>query len=205
MILALLGAALAECGADPIADLRATANPDTYECAIELGPAALIEAAGVEGEHPERITRALAVWRLRRLDEAIPADEARVYGPADVRLLTDGVKAHRGRETASDAHALVFDQMDWYSPRADYTDGLLSEQDQTNLATLLDPPAPVVEEPEAAADAMATAPAKKRPKMCGCGDDEAPAGALVLLGLMAWRTGRRSSGGTGTDDALPRA
>ncbi|MCP4807445.1 MAG: hypothetical protein GY913_34250 [Proteobacteria bacterium] len=205
MILALLGTALADCGADPITDLRAMATPDTYECAIGLGPAPLLVAAAEPLPFPERITRALAVWRLRNLETAVPADEARAYGPADVRLLTDGIKAHRGRETAAEEHAVVFEQMEWYAPRADYTDGRLTELDQANLAMLLDPPAPVVEVVETAADAMATAPAKKRTG-CGCGaDDAAPAGALILLlGLFSRRRGRTPSAGTGTDAAPPQ-
>ncbi len=202
----LLGSALAQdCppAAEAIHELRREATPGSYDCTVELGPAALIDAAAEPLQNPERITRALAVYRLRHLDEAISPEEAWTYRPGDLRLLVDGVHAHRGRKSPSDAHVFVFDQMDWYSPNPQYTDGLLTDLDRANIEMLKNPPLPTAD--PTAAEAMASgadAPARSE-SPCAC--TTASLGPWALAGLILLRRrDRRPSGGRGTDARSPR-
>lgn len=208
MIVLLSVAFAQDCPPAPEAlqSLRADPTPETYRCAIALGPEALVDAAAEPLPHPERVTRALAVHRLENLDEAITPEEAWTYRPADVRLVADGIHAHRGRKSPSEAHLVVFDQMDWYVPNPQYTDALLTDTDRANIEMLKNPPVPT-EEPSAA-DAMASSEgAPEKSVGCGCAVGATGLPALsALAGLMLWRRrGRAPSAGTGRDGSLPRA
>lgn len=201
-----LAAALAQDCPEPataIENLRVEPSPENYHCAAALGVEVLVEAAPEPMPNGDRITRALAVYRLDHLDEAIEPPEARAYLPADVRLVSDGIYAHRGRKSPAEAHVMVFERFDWYAPDPTYTDGRLTEVDRANLEMLTNPPPPS-EEPTAA-DAMASAEdaPPRRESACACSTGAVGPWALALLILA--RRGRAPSGGRGRDASPPRA
>lgn len=159
MILALLGVALAQspttdCPNDVQENIQelATEGPgdrSAYECLAgnPSGQALLIDMLKKPQDEgtQNKLSRALALWRLYRLNALISPEEARSYQPTDLRLLQDGIRAHRGRKSPSSDHLKVFEKISWYQPNAIYTDSLLTEQDHANLQMLLKPPAPVTE------------------------------------------------------------
>lgn len=196
--LALIGLALAQdfdCTdgqAAWLVELEASGSRRAYTCLAgdESAARALIVRAG-EVEDAARVTRALAVWRLGRLDAAVTAPEARAYNPADRRLLLDGIKAHRGRASPAPAHLKVLEGLDWYVPDDRYTDARLTALDGENLAMLESPPVPEPT-PEVAAQA---APIAEPSSGCGCAAAESGTGLLGLwLALsLSWR--RRAAPG----------
>jgi len=210
-ILALLtaGAALAEPLPDPAtctepldAYMSAVATGgkrDAYLCLAALDPAqeALISRLSDEAlvdSSRSRISRALAIHLLQRLDTAISVEAVRVLEPAERNLVRDGIHANRGRRTASEEHHTVFEQFDWYSPVDNYSNRLLQDVDMANIAMLDDPPPePVEEAPPTAADAIAeTQDPNGAPEVetwCGCQAPLGAAGGLWLagLGLVGWR------------------
>ena len=202
----LLSLALAQDCPEPettLLNLRAEPSQFNYDCAAALGVERLVEAAAEPLPNPDRVTRALVVHRLDHLDEPIGVDEAWTYRPADLRLLADGIHAHRGRKSPSKAHEVVFEKFDWYAPSSSYTDGRLTEVDRANLQMLKDPPLPGTDEP-AAADAMASgadAPAR-RESACACTTGGVGPWALAGLILLA-RRGRAPSGGRGRAASPP--
>lgn len=199
-----LSVALAQdptCDGDPdawITRLRAEADRQTYLCLAmtEAAHDPLLAAAQAalreEGDDPgeqNRLTRALAVHLLQRLDRALTGDEVRALNAADRRLLSDGVRARRGRRTPSPEHERVFSQFSWYQPVDGFNNGLLTDQDRANI-TLLDdpPPVPVASEeaaPAAQAVAQATEQGAQVPRgVCGCATG-AGGGWAWLVGLVA--------------------
>ncbi len=156
-----------------LAELAAEGSPRAYGClATDPGAVPLLIAAASSAEQPARYTRALALWRLHRIDEAVGAEEARTYGASDRRLLLDGIKAHRGRATPSPDHATILATLPWYAPDDGYTDARLTATDHQNLAVVMRPPAEVV---PPAVPSPAPAPGRSR---CGCGPSS-PSGALL--------------------------
>jgi hypothetical protein len=174
-----------------IAELEASGSSRAYGClaADPSAATALIErSALLEAAESGRLTRALAVWRLQRLNEAVTPAESRAYNPADRRLLLDGIKAHRGRRSPAPAHLLVFEKMDWYQPVDSYTNARLTPQDRRNLAMLEHPPEPeVVEKPPV----EPPAPDPKR-SICGCDAARPAAGFGWLFLALALVISRRS-------------
>jgi uncharacterized protein (TIGR03382 family) len=188
--------------------LRTEGSPLGYECTLAADGAreALIEAS-VEGEFRERVTRALAVLRLRELDEAIEPAEARAFQPADVRLLNDGIHAHRGRKSPAPEHEAVFEKMDWYQPNPQFTNGLLTDQDKANIEILKNPP-PASLAPSAA-DAMASAdealdPGPRGPCSCSSAGSALPLLGLIGLLILARRADPGPSARTGRAASPPR-
>ena len=161
-----------------------------YNCLIarDDAGAALMDARATAGGGLDRTTRALAVWRMPRLDTRIPDEEARAYNPGDRRLLRDAIQARRGRASPSPEHDRIFKQFDWYKPDPKYTVAKLQPIDKENMALLDRPPPepkPVVE-PAADAVAKATAPAETGPtSACGCSAGARALGLapLLVLGL----------------------
>ena len=185
-----------------LAELESSGSRRAYQC-LSLDPAAhgVLIARATTGTNPERVTRALAIWRLSRLEEAITAPEARTYNPADRRLLLDGIRAHRGRRTPAPVHSAVMEQLSWYAPDDRYTDARLTALDRQNLAILESPP-----EPEPAPE-PAPEPEPEQNSRCGCGAISPANGALGLwlaLGL-SWRrrAGRGASGSPQRAARLP--
>ncbi|MCB9761529.1 MAG: hypothetical protein H6739_16920 [Alphaproteobacteria bacterium] len=186
--------------------LRGEGERENYEClaAKDGAQPLLIEAltdADPEDEGARRLGRGLALWRMARLDAEVPAEESRVYLPADRRLLSDAVRARKGRATVSPDHLLVFEQMDWYKPVPTYTDGRLSDVDQANIAMIDSPPKPPPPPAPSAADAMPSAdgpmlpPPNANPAARGCSLGCASGNgagtwmaALALLGLVRRKT-----------------
>lgn len=159
---------------ETITRLEAEASRLAYECLAkndEAGAALITRLADPAVTQPGRVSRALAIWRLHRLDGEIPAEESRAYLADERRLIADGVRAHRGRPSPSPDHVMVFEQLPWYKPNPGYTDGRLGELDKKNIEIVNNPPAPPSPEDAAsAADAMAEAPAAAPPKRSsGCG------------------------------------
>lgn len=162
-LLTLISLAFADVPAcDPIAaveQVRAGAR-EGYECVVthSAGRAAILAGLDAQGEHPERLTRALALNLLTQVDGAFAVEDVRRLSPADRRLLADGVRARRGRASPVPAHAEVFAQWDWYTPASTYADGRLSAVDRANIALADAPPPapePVAGEAEPAPDAKA--------------------------------------------------
>lgn len=184
-----------------IAALRVVGERSAYECLADndAAQAQLIAALSEGGEGEERLSRALALYRLHRLDQEIPAEEARAYRPADTRLVADAIHAWRGRASPAPDHRIVLDQMPWYKPIPAYTDSRLTELDRKNLAMVNSPPpAPAAPKPSAA-DAMGqpAARAKAPPGADGgcrvgfCGCASAPGGGVAALWMVALALARR--------------
>ncbi|MCK6522412.1 hypothetical protein L6R49_13350 [Myxococcota bacterium] len=176
--------------AETITTLEAEATRAAYECLAkndEAGAALIARLADPAVTQPGRVSRALAVWRLHRLDAEIPAEESRAYLPDERRLVGDGVRAFRGRPSPSPDHTMVFEQLPWYKPNPNYTDGRLSDLDKKNIQILDNPPALAAPEgPPSAADAMAEAPTAPPPRQSsGCGSCATNEGDLAagLAGL----------------------
>ena len=182
--------------ADNFAPLRSAGDESAYNCLAQddrsLG--LLLEASRLDSgpeDHPERITRAMAVWRMNRLDLEIGAEEARAYNPSDVRLLTDAIKAFRGRRSPSTEHETILERFDWYSPTPQFTDARLTETDAENIAILLEPPEPTPEvlPPENEAESSR----QNRSKACSCASGNSGSHWLLgLFGLLFYRFERRS-------------
>jgi len=199
MILLLLATAALACPDDisaNIAPLRAAGEESAYNClAADDQALTLLLEESLKGDdpesHPERITRAMAVWRLQRLDLEVSAEEARAYNGSDVRLLTDAIKAHRGRRSPSPEHGAIFEKFDWYDPSPQYTDARLTEGDSANITMLLTPPDP---EPEPVpGDGLTQANEQTRVKACSCSAGSASVSWLIaLFGLLFYRFERRS-------------
>ncbi len=170
-----------------LSELEATGSRRAYTClaADETAAKALI-ARAAEPEPGTRVTRALAVWRLHRLDGEVGAEEARTYNPADRRLLLDGIKAHRGRATPAPDHLKVLEAMPWYAPNDRYTDARLTPQDRQNMVLITTPPAP--EPSPAAPEVSAPAAEVATEGRCGCATGQSPAlGWMLWLGLgLSW-------------------
>ena len=179
----LVGVALANCPAPEAAidALREAPSKENYDCvATQQDSGALLIEALAEGEDA-RLARALAIWRMLRLNGEIPPDEARSYPPAERRLLADALHAKHGRETPSADHAVVFENFAWYQPDPTYTDARLTDLDRANLEMVNDPPPPVVDE---VIDDEIIVPEEPVDEDCGCTTAPSPAWA-GLLGLLA--------------------
>jgi len=186
-----IGLALATTCPDDLSDnlgpLQATGDRTAYECLAENESSqALLMETLLYKDHSsrERLSRAVALWRLKRLETPISGEEARAYLPADIRLLMDGIHAFRGRATPSPEHLKVFEQLDWYSPDPRYTDTKLLLQDAANLDQLRDPP-------KGFEPAVPLAPTRTEPierSHCGCQTDSSPAGFwAILIALILYR------------------
>lgn len=216
MIPLLLGLSIAHaqapaCDGDPdawITRLRAEADRQTYLCLaladdahdplLAAAQAALADRGNDAGED-NRLTRALAVHLLQRLDRALTEDEVRALNAADRRLLSDGVRAWRGRRTPSAEHERVFSQFAWYQPVDGYNNGLLTDQDRANIRLLDDPPPVALAEqaqaPAATAVAQATEQGAQVPRgVCGCAAGAGGGWAWLpgLAGLVALGRRRRA-------------
>ncbi len=188
-----------------LAELQASGTRRAYGCLAADSTAApdLIERAAATDD-PARLTRALAVWRLHRLDAEVTPAEARAYNPSDRRLLLDGIKAHRGRKSPAPDHAKVLESLDWYQPDDRYTDARLTALDHRNLAMIEAPPPEPV--PVAAEAPEGPAPEAQRDR-CGCSASPAQGLApalLALLGLVSWRRRRAGPGASGAPQRAAR-
>lgn len=156
----------------------------TYDCLAENDEALAPLLVRIEAKPDQkRLTRALAVWRMQRLDQVMTDEESRSYNAADRRLLNDAVKANKGRKSAVPEHLAVFEKMSWYAPSDTYTDGRLDDTDRRNLALLREPaPLPDPEpEPVAPADPMELVEKKSG---CGCASTPGTGSAFALVGLL---------------------
>ncbi len=179
-----------------LAELEAQGSRRAYGCLAadpEVVPT-LLQTAGTAAQ-PERFTRALALWRLHRLDEPVTAEEARAYGPSDRRLLLDAIKAHRGRASAAPEHVAVLETLPWYKPVDRYTDARLTAMDHQNLAILQRPPEP---QPPPEPEPDLSPPPHRAEGRCGCGLGPGvgwlPSLLLLVGPLMRRRSARAASG-----------
>lgn len=186
---AYLCLASSEAAAERLAD--AIQPPPAVAPAPEIpsAEAATALTVGVGDEATRnRQTRALALWLLQRTDRAFDVEYLRLLSPADRRLLSDGIRARRGRKSPSPEHEAVFSRFDWYKPVPDYTDGRLTGLDRGNISLVdkpPEPPKPPPPPPEAAAEKEAKLPSEvvQETPLCGCSASGAPGlGALGLLG-----------------------
>ena len=188
------------CGVDlPALVQRVTAGDDLEAsvcmAAVEEAGPALIASIQASGPGAQRLGSALALWRLQRLDVRIPDVEARLFSPADRRMLRDGVQARKGRASPSPEHAALFGRFSWYKPVAGFTPGRLTAQDRENMATL-DKPPPEPKPVAPAAEAMAEAQAPEPPQTegaCGCASSTGGASAAGLALALALGARRRRS------------
>lgn len=191
-------AALAQPGAEPVADPAYATSPD---CTLDAGigvlatsgtkdaylcvasdpgaPIALLaaldalQAAADTTDGPRnRYTRALTLWLLDHADATWDPALVRRLSPDDRRVLADGVHARRGRASPAPQHDAIFQNLPWYSPDTGYTDGRLTEDDKAKIA-LADKPPPPPQAPPAPpppSDEGTTAPALAdgEPSRCGC-------------------------------------
>ena len=191
--------------ADYLAEVQARGAEPAYLCLAardDAGPALLAaaQAIGPETEHPARVSRALALHLMQRLDRPLTHDEARALPAVDRRLLRDAVQARRGRPSPVPEHEALFRKFSWYRPDSSWSKSSLSALDRQNMALLDAPPkapkAPKGEGDEAAIAALADA-AQATPAGAGaCGGcasgPGAPVGAgLSLLGALLARARRR--------------
>ncbi|MFT5587015.1 MAG: MYXO-CTERM domain-containing protein [Cognaticolwellia sp.] len=161
-----------------------------YDCVAESDQALpdLLERIAAQPER-ETLTRALAVWRMHRLDEGITDEESRAYNGGDRRLLTDAIKARKGRKSVVQANEAIFTQMGWYDPASSYTDGRLDDMDRGNIDLLRTPAA--LPEPEEAPDlGLVVAEKVHDTNACGCSSQPGAGslwGLVGLVGLLALR------------------
>lgn len=196
MLLPLFALAFAE-GCDPVAalpDVRA-GDKDAYLCVVkaDAGKDALLRGLDEGGEFPQRLTRALALWMLWHSDRPMAPDLLARLGPADRRLLADGIKARRGRASPVPEHATVFAQFSWYEPEPGYTDGRLRDIDRQNLAAIdaANRPRPVAKEEDPDAGLPTPSVSADAPNLCGCAAPVPLAGGWgALLALVALRRRR---------------
>ncbi len=212
MLLAWLIAAAHACdlGAS-IAALKDTGGKEDYLCAAADpgGATALVTALdGLQGTVEEldgprgRYTRAITLWLLQQ-DVGWDAVLVRRLSADDRRLLSDGVRARRGRPSPSPAHDAIFKNLPWYKPDAGYTDGRLSPDDRAKIALADNPPpvpAPVakvneVEEARREAAAAQAARDAQPMSLCGCATS-GQGSALGALGAGLLLVRRRRAGGT---------
>ena len=162
-----------------------------YDCVAESDQALpdLLKRIAAQPER-ETLTRALAVWRMHRLDEGITDEESRAYNAGDRRLLTDAVKARRGRKSGSPANEKIFTQLGWYTPVNSYTDGRLDDMDRGNIDLLRTPAA--LPEPEEAPDlGLVVAEKVDDTNACGCSSQPGTGKLWGWLGLVGLITLRR--------------
>lgn len=211
MLLALLIASARACdlGAS-VAALKDTGGKDDYLCvAADPGAATALVAAldALSGPTEEidgpqaRYTRAITLWLLQQ-DVGWDAALVRRLSADDRRLLSDGVRARRGRASPSPAHDAIFKNLPWYKPDAGYTDGRLSADDRSKIALADNPPpvpAPVakvneVEEARRQAAAAQAARDAQPMSLCGCATGE-QGSALGALGAGVLLVRRRRAAG----------
>src|SRR5207249_4908812 len=70
------------------------------------------------------------------LDRVLPAKALRQLSLRDLRLLRNTIYARRGRPFKSEILRQHFLGMDWYKVSPDYTDKLLTANDQRNIALI---------------------------------------------------------------------
>lgn len=181
---------------EAVARLHTAGDKDAYDCVMNSEGADLLLLAALTPLPPydpeasdsarNRLTRALALYGIARMDQPLSADLVRAVNPADRRLMRDAVHARKGRKSPSAAHEAVFVQFGWYTPDPKYTDGRLTPVDKANVALIDKPPPPPEPVVESAAEAMAAAePASPSKSWCGCSAASASPlpGGLLLLGL----------------------
>lgn len=200
MFLVWMAAAVAqespqECGtpAESVAELRASGSPMSYDC-LTTDDAALdlllaeSELEGAQGEN--RITRAITIYRMLRLDQEMGDAEARALNPADRRLLRDAVHAHRGRPVVNDDHRMVIEKMDWYKPDPMFINARLTDVDRVNIDKIDNPPEPPAPPVEPIVE-VETEDTGRRERKCGCATGAPAAGWMGLLALAALVRRRR--------------
>jgi MYXO-CTERM domain-containing protein len=200
MFLVWMAAAVAqespqECGtpAESVAELRASGSPMSYDC-LTTDDAALdlllaeSELEGAQGEN--RVTRALTIYRMRRLDQEIGDAEARALNPSDRRLLRDAIHAHRGRAVVNADHLMVIEKMGWYEPDPMFINSRLTDLDRSNIDKIDNPPALPKPEVEAQVE-VETEASSRRERRCGCATGAPAAGWMGLLALAALVRRRR--------------
>jgi len=171
--------------------LEAAGLKHAYDCVAENDQALpdLLERIAAQPER-ETLTRALAVWRMHRLDQEITDEESRAYNAGDRRLLTDAVKARRGRKSGSPANVKIFTQLGWYTPVDSYTDGRLNDMDRGNIDLLRTPA--VKPEPESVPDpGLVVAEEVNDTGGCGCSSQSGSGTLWGWLGLVGLFTLRR--------------
>lgn len=163
-----------------------------YDC-VAANDAALPDLLERIDAEPERetLTRALAVWRMHRLDEGITDEESRAYQGGDRRLLSDAIKAHRGRKSMVPANEQIFEEMGWYKPIDQYTDGRLTEVDRANIALIITPAVKPEPPPAAALEPLAVAEKIDDTGLCGCSSRPGSGSLLGLVGLLGLLALRR--------------
>lgn len=187
-----LSSAPADC--DPVAAVPGVRDgqQDAYVCTItnDAGRDALIAALDAGGDNPERLTRALALHLLLRADAPLAVEDVRRLSAADRRLVSDGIRARRGRASPVKAHADVFGRWDWYRPVVSYSDGRLRDVDRANIALADKPPEP----PPVVVEAAPAEPPAATP-LFGCATGPARSAAtgllaatIALVALRRWRT-----------------
>ena len=70
------------------------------------------------------------------LDRTLGLEEVRQLSLRDLRLLRNTIYARRGRTFKSEILRDHFSGMEWYKPRADYSDKLLTANDVRNVALI---------------------------------------------------------------------
>jgi YARHG domain-containing protein len=70
------------------------------------------------------------------LDRTLGVDEVRQLSLRDLRLLRNTIYARRGRTFKSEILRDHFSGMEWYKPRTDYSDKLLTQNDVRNISMI---------------------------------------------------------------------
>ncbi|NOY27966.1 MAG: YARHG domain-containing protein [Oligoflexia bacterium] len=171
------------------------ANRDAYLCLAGSDEAAAMllqaasatdpAAAGADANVAHRLTRALALHIILRLDRPVSAQQSRALNSADRRLVSDAIRARRGRRTPSADHAAVFEQFEWYQPDDHYNNGQLTKLDRANIAMIDHPPTPPTPQKTAsAADGVAQGARSGQLPRGACGCMAGPGMSTLSRGLL---------------------
>ncbi|MFO0549576.1 MAG: YARHG domain-containing protein [Polyangiaceae bacterium] len=109
-----------------------TAHAPSFDEKVELSLLSQRLGRYVGGE----TTEPTPLEDINRLDKLLTLDDLATLSKRDLRILRNSVYARRGRSFDSKVVRGYFEKAAWYKPRADYSDSLLNEVDNKNIAII---------------------------------------------------------------------
>lgn len=184
-----------------LADVAERGDETSYHCLIRTDAfyeplVAAVRDAPDGDTARKRWARALSLWLIARSTTPFDPDVVRLLSADDRRLISDGVRARRGRKSASAEHDAIFRKQWWYHVDPGYTDNKLTAVERDNIA-IADKPPPAAKATAPAEPLVPPPPAHatidEPPSACGCATPSG-GGATGLAGIVAWLGRRRRPG-----------